>query len=131
MKQSRFDDRLDGILVRAAIRLQERMELAYSRGRLSEFLMRTGLAAGLGDVAHKGSLLEVQDHAAVLLAQKIREARRKGYLKDYLASIQMEELLFTPVPDRTERTRPVLQGDSEAEDPHHDGATVIQLAAFR
>ena len=122
MKQSRFDERLDGILVRAAIRLQERMELAYSRGRLPEFLMRIGLAAGLGDIARKGSLLEVQDHAAVLLAQKIREARRKGYLKDYLA---------TPVPKRTERTRTVLQGDSEAEDPHHDGATVIQLAAFR
>ena len=131
MKQSRFDERLDGILVRAAIRLQERMELAYSRGRLPEFLMRIGLAAGLGDIARKGSLLEVQDHAAVLRAQTIREARRKGYLKDDRASIQREELLFTPDPKRTERTRTVLQGDSEAEDPHHDGATVIQLAAFR
>lgn len=44
MKQGRFDERLDEIIVRAAMRLQERMRLAYFRGNLTGYLERIGLA---------------------------------------------------------------------------------------
>lgn len=95
MGQAGFDDRLDGILARAAIRLQERMRLAYFRGNLTDYLTRIGLAEALdGELLRKGSLLEIQDEAAVLLALKIRRARKAGYLKDMLKQLNMLELLY-------------------------------------
>lgn len=127
MKHVRFDERLDSILVRAAIRLQERMEFAQRKGRLPELLMRMGLAAGLGASACQGSLLEVQDKAVVLLARNIREARQKGFLRNYLAAIHMEELLHPARPGE----RPVLAGLHGVEADHPQSATVISLESFR
>lgn len=94
MKQNSFNGRLDSLLVRAAMRLQERMRLAYFRGNLSAYLERTGLAVHINkDRLRRGSLLELQDEAAVALAMKLREAYRHGYLKDFLKQINMLELL--------------------------------------
>lgn len=94
MKHDGFDERLDGILVRAAIRLQERMRLAYFRGNLSAYLNRIGLGKYLEpSLLERGSLLELQDKTAVALAGAIRKARAKGYLKDFLEQINMLELL--------------------------------------
>lgn len=94
MKHDGFDERLDGILVRAAIRLQERMRLAYTRGNLSAYLNRIGLGQLLEpSLLARGSLLELQDEAAVALARAIRKARLRGYLKDFLEQINMLELL--------------------------------------
>ena len=94
MRKAGFDDRLDGILAWAAIRLQERMRLAYFRGNLPEYMERIGLARDLEpELISKGSLLEIQDEAVVLLANKIRYARRAGYLKDFLEQVNMLELL--------------------------------------
>ncbi|MBQ1866677.1 MULTISPECIES: hypothetical protein [Selenomonas] len=94
MKHDGFDERLDGILVRAAIRLQERMRLAYSRGNLSAYLNRIGLGKLLEpSLLERGSLLELQDEAAIAMARAIRKARLRGYLKDFLEQINMLELL--------------------------------------
>ncbi|MCR5437847.1 MAG: hypothetical protein K6F01_00075 [Selenomonas sp.] len=94
MKHDGFDERLDGILVRAAIRLQERMRLAYTRGNLSAYLNRIGLGKLLEpSLLARGSLLELQDEAAIALAKSIRKARLRGYLKDFLEQINMLELL--------------------------------------
>ncbi|SFT54358.1 hypothetical protein SAMN02910356_01023 [Selenomonas sp. GACV-9] len=94
MKHASFDERLDGILVRAAIRLQERMRLAYFRGNLTSYLNRVGLGKFIdSSLLERGSLLELQDQAAVQLASQIRNARAKGYLKDLLEKLNMLELL--------------------------------------
>lgn len=94
MKHDSFDERLDGILVRAAIRLQERMRLAYFRGNLSAYLNRIGLGKFLEpSLLERGSLLELQDKTVVALAGAIRKARARGYLKDFLEQLNMLELL--------------------------------------
>ncbi len=94
MKHAGFEERLDSIMVRGAIRLQERMRLAYFRGNLASYLERIGLAEGLEPLLQRGSLLDVQDEAVVLLASKIRQARKSGCLKEFLKQVNMLELLY-------------------------------------
>lgn len=94
MKNSGLDERLDAILVRAAMRLEERMRLAYFRGNLVRYLERIGLAGYLDEEKlAKGSLLELQDDAAVVMAYRLRRARNRGYLKEALDELNMAELL--------------------------------------
>ena len=94
LKHGGFEERLDGILTRAALRLQERMRLAYFRGNLMEYLEKLGLKEEIdGEVLARESLLELQDEAVLVLARKIRYARKQGYLKDYLKKINMLEIL--------------------------------------
>ncbi len=87
LKHGSFEERLDGILTRAALRLQERMRLAYFRGELIDYL-------GNGEILARESLLELQDEAVLVLARKIRYARKQGYLKDYLRQVNMLEILY-------------------------------------
>lgn len=95
LKHGGFEERLDGILTRAALRLQERMRLAYFRGNLMEYLEKLGLKEEIdGEVLARESLLELQDEAVLVLARKIRYARKQGYLKDYLKKINMLEILY-------------------------------------
>lgn len=94
MKHAGFEERLDSIMVRGAIRLQERMRLAYFRGNLASYLERIGLSEGLEPLLQRGSLLDVQDEAVVLLASKIRQARKSGCLKEFLKQVNMLELLY-------------------------------------
>ena len=92
MRHINFDERLDGIMARAVIRLQERMQLAYNRGRLREYLERIDFANDIDPkTIDSGSLIELQDQAVVLLAVKMRRARRAGYLKDFLKQINERE----------------------------------------
>ena len=94
MKHSGLDERLDAILVRAAMRLEERMRLAYFRGNLAKYLERVGLAKYMDEEKlAKGSLLELQDDAAVVMAYRLRKARNRGYLKEALDELNMAELL--------------------------------------
>lgn len=94
MKRSGMDERLDAILVRAAMRLEERMRLAYFRGNLSRYLERVGLAKYLDEEKLiKGSLLDLQDDAALAMAYILRKARNNGYLKEALDKLNMAELL--------------------------------------
>ena len=94
MKHSGLDERLDAILVRAAMRLEERMRLAYFRGSLIKYLERIGLAKYIDDEKLlKGSLLDLQDDAAVAMAYRLRKARTRGYLKEALDEMNMSELL--------------------------------------
>ena len=94
MKHSGLDERLDAILVRAAMRLEERMRLAYFRGSLIKYLERIGLAKYIDDEKLlKGSLLDLQDDAAVAMAYRLRKARTRGYLKEALDEMNMAELL--------------------------------------
>ena len=117
MKHTGLDERLDSIIVRAAIRLQERMRLAYFRGNLASYLGRISLAEHLDPaVLERGSLLDVQDEAAVLLAQKIRQARKSGYLKDYLKQINMLELLFK---EKERHVKPTGLGQGGRRKPMH------------
>ena len=94
MKHSGLDERLDAILVRAAMRLEERMRLAYFRGNLAKYLERVGLAKYMDEEKlAKGSLLDLQDDAAVVMAYRLRKARNRGYLKEALDELNMAELL--------------------------------------
>ncbi len=95
LKNGGFEERLDGILTRAALRLQERMRLAYFRGELIDYLGKLGLKEEIDeDILARESLLELQDEAVLVLAGKIRYARKNGYLKDYLKQINMLEILY-------------------------------------
>ena len=101
MKHAGFDGRLDGILVRAAIRLQERMRLAYFRGNLPAYLERIGLAKYIDPtVLSRGSLLELLDEAAVIMAARLRQARANGSLKACLEQMNLLELLRKDRPVR-------------------------------
>ena len=94
MKRSGMDERLDAILVRAAMRLEERMRLAYFRGNLSRYLERVGLAQYIDEEKLiKGSLLDLQDDAALAMAYVLCKARNNGYLKEALDKLNMAELL--------------------------------------
>ncbi len=95
MKRSGMDERLDAILVRAAMRLEERMRLAYFRGNLTKYLERIGLAKYIDEEKlMRGSLLDLQDDAAVVMAYRLRNARMRGYLKEALDELNMAELLL-------------------------------------
>ncbi len=95
MKHGGFEERLDGILTRAALRLQERMRLAYFRGELIDYLGKLGLKEEIDEaILERESLLELQDEAVLVLARKIRYARKQGYLKDYLKQVNMLEILY-------------------------------------
>lgn len=94
MRHADFDGRLDGIMVRAAVRLHERMAFAFARGSLADYLRKIGMAEELGlGPQHNANLAKVEDAAILLLAQKIRRARKSGTLKSYLRQINMLELL--------------------------------------
>lgn len=95
LKHGGFEERLDGILTRAALRLQERMRLAYFRGELIDYLGKLGLKEEIDEsILERESLLELQDEAVLVLARKIRYARKKGFLKDYLKQVNMMEILY-------------------------------------
>lgn len=94
MKHADFDERLDGIMVRAAVRLHERMAIAFARGVLADYLRKIGFAAELGiGRGHNANLSELEDRALSLLAEKLRRARRNGTLKSQLQNLNMGELL--------------------------------------
>lgn len=94
MRHADFDGRLDGIMVRAAVRLHERMAFAFARGSLADYLRKIGMAEELGlGPQHNANLAKVEDAVLLLLAQKIRRARKSGTLKSYLRQINMLELL--------------------------------------
>jgi len=139
VKHTGLDERLDSIIVRAAIRLQERMRLAYFRGNLASYLGRISLAEHLDPaVLERGSLLDVQDEAAVLLAQKLRQARKGGYLKDYLKQLNMLELLCKEQERRVEPTNPggqrrqehLVSGENQ-ESAESAKGKVLQLSRFK
>ena len=140
MKHAGFDERLDGIIVRAAIRLQERMRLAYFRGNLAAYLERISLADDLDPgVLERGSLLDVQDEAAVLLASKIRQARKGGYLKDFLKQVNMQELLYnnqerhvkpTGLGQGTQHRRMHLVAGENKDSAESSKGKVLQLSRF-
>lgn len=95
LRHGGFEEKLDGILTRAALRLQERMRLAYFRGELVEYLGKLGLKDEIDEsILARESLLELQDEAVLVLARKIRYARKRGYLKDYLKQVNMLEILY-------------------------------------
>lgn len=94
MRHTDFDGRLDGIMVRAAVRLHERMAFAFARGNLADYLRKIGMAEELGlGPQRNANLAKIEDAAILLLAQKIRWARKSGALKSYLRQINMLELL--------------------------------------
>lgn len=92
MRHTDFDGRLDGIMVRAAVRLHERMAFAFARGSLADYLRKIGMAEELGlGPQHNANLAKIEDAVLILLAQKIRRARKSGTLKSYLRQINMLE----------------------------------------
>lgn len=94
MKGKRFDKRLDGILRAARVRLMERLRFAFFRGRAEEYLGEIHLASGLQSELANGKLLPLEKAAADLLETRICLARRKGYLRNYLAEVHMLDLLM-------------------------------------
>ena len=93
MKESRFDHRLDSILRAARVRLMERLRYAYFHGRAQEYLEEIHLAPGLDPALMRGKLLPLERAAADLLEHHICHARRKGYLRSYLAEVHMLDIL--------------------------------------
>ena len=62
-------------MVRAAVRLHERMAFAFARGSLADYLRKIGMAEELGlGPQHNANLAKVEDAVLILLAQKIRRA---------------------------------------------------------
>ncbi|WP_294157196.1 hypothetical protein [uncultured Selenomonas sp.] len=90
----RFDKRLDGILRAARVRLMERLRFAFFRGRAEEYLKEIHLAPALDPETMQGKLLPLEKAAADLLEARICLARRKGYLRSYLAEVHMLDLLM-------------------------------------
>ena len=94
MKHADFDGRLDGIMVRAAVRLHERMAFAFARGRLADYLRRIGLAEELHlGKQHNVNLAEIEEEVLLLLAAKLRRERKTGTLRSLLRQLNMTELL--------------------------------------
>ncbi len=94
MTRERFDKRLDGILRAARVRLMERLRFAFFHGRAEEYLGEIHLAPALADELAEGKLLPLEKAAANLLEARICHARRKGYLRSYLAEVHMLDLLM-------------------------------------
>ena len=124
MRKARFDERLDIVIAEALKRLSDRMQLAYLRGDLPGYLMRIGLL----DALPEGVLTETDFSVTVkrlqgIVALRIKRARQKGYLKDYLRQINMTDLLLAKKRVRTMRLRTVAGGknggdDSLSQKPH-------------
>lgn len=94
MKKVGFEERLDDIMVCAAIRLQKRMAMVGSFRGLVGYLTRAGLWADMGVRKLQGlSRSEVEDRAAMALARKLRRARKTGTLRAVLQQLNMQELL--------------------------------------
>ncbi len=110
MKHAKFDERLDEIMVRAAVRFQTRMTRALARGHLFEFLRRIGFAEELGVAQRCDVKSSTQERAVVLLAKKIRNARRGGFLPDFLQSLNMKDLLPRGRREEPEVCACVLEG---------------------
>ena len=93
MRHTDFDGRLDGIMVRAAVRLHERMAFAFARGSLADYLRKIGMAEELGlGPQRNANLAKIEDAALLLLAQKIRRARKSGTLKSVLQQLNMLDI---------------------------------------
>ena len=103
MINARFDERLDSVIDEALKRLSDRMQLAYFRGDLSGYLMRIGLADALPNQPKSTELPAAVKKVQGILARRIRRARQKGYLKDYLRQINMVDLLILKKRVRTLR----------------------------
>ncbi len=131
VKHTGFEERLDGILVRAAIRLQERMRLAYFRGNLPAYLERIGLAKHIDPaVLARGSLLELLDETVVIMAAKLRQARAAGSLKDCLEQMNLLELLRKDLPVRlSDDSAPVRdsQKGGRKERKHHEKKVRLKM----
>ena len=95
MRHTDFDGRLDGIMVRAAVRLHERMAFAFARGNLADYLRKIGMAEELGlGPQRNANLAKIEDAAILLLAQKIRWARKSGaYASCFLQRTSSSEKL--------------------------------------
>lgn len=70
------------------------MAFAFARGSLADYLRKIGMAEELGlGPQHNANLAKVEDAVLILLAQKIRRARKSGTLKSVLQQLNMLELL--------------------------------------
>lgn len=94
MKEKRFDQRLESILRAARVRLMERLRFAFFHGRAEEYLKEIHLSPGLTQELDDGKLAPLEKAAADLLEARICLARRKGYLRSYLAEVHMLDLLM-------------------------------------
>ena len=101
VKNARFDERLQGIIVEALHRLQHRMERAYFRGDLKDYLDRIGLLTELEQELDNQNFQTLRVNAQRLLRKKICRARNKGYLKDYMRRLNMVDLLMAKKRVRT------------------------------
>ena len=73
------------------------MAFAFARGSLADYLRKIGMAEELGlGPQRNANLAKVEDAVLILLAQKIRRARKSGTLKSFLQQINMLELLQKP-----------------------------------
>lgn len=102
MGQERFDERLESVIHAARVRFMERLREAYFHGYTEKFLTRYRLADALLLARSGARLLHLEKAAADLLEERIRRARRGGYLAAYLQDLNMEDLL------REKRRRPAL-----------------------
>ena len=94
MRKARFDERLDIVIANALDRLANRMRLAFFRDDLTEYLTRIGLADALPTLPATADFPTAVKKVQGILARRIRRARQKGYLKDYLRQINMTDLLL-------------------------------------
>ena len=122
MRKARFDERLNVVIAEALKRLANRMRLAYFRGDLTGYLTRIGLSDALPNMPDEtaefsAAVKKVQG----ILARRIKRARQKGYLKDYLRQINMMDLLLFKKRIRTVRLWAIEGGDNNGRNDRADG----------
>ena len=126
MKKVGFEERLDDIMVCAAIRLQKRMAMVGSFRGLVGYLTRAGLWADMGvRKLQELSRSEVEDRAAMALARKLRRARKTGTLRAVLQQLNMLELLQPRAKERAvHQGSPVALRMLVGETPYAERMTV-------
>lgn len=126
MKKVGFDERLDDIMVCAAIRLQKRMTMASSFRSLVSYLTRVGLWEDMGVQRIQGiSRTELEDRAVMALARRLRRARKSGTLRAALQQLNMQELLQPRAKERARQQRtPAALRLIVGEAPYHGGLSV-------
>lgn len=126
MKKVGFDERLDDIMVCAAIRLQKRMAMASSFRSLKNYLARVGLWEDMG-VHHIQGMgrTEIEDRAVMALGRRLRRARKAGTPRAVLKQLNMQELLQLRAKERArQQGKPVALRLLVGEASYHEEVAV-------
>lgn len=103
-KKTRFERRFDFLLRLSRKRLRERLRRAYFHGYAPSYLERIHFAQSLEKELMCGGDLSLLEQAAErLLEERLRGARRGGYLVSLLGELEMQDLILQQTQRKKER----------------------------